>query len=594
MTEKFKGSIKLDWINRDKSLCYEYDSDGYPNKEPKWVEKEDISVSEPRILKLMKEYGDVSSLIDPLSDSLIRGDNLLALRTLVEMFKEKEEKDKVKCIYIDPPFNTGNEEPKLPYPDNLLHSEWLTMIRDRIVLLKKLLRKDGIIIVHIDETELAYLRVILDEVFNRENAISLITWERGQRTALGQGHVVINDSCEYILIYAKNKSMVSLTKLQKEYDIEEKTYRQYNKLLKFKSKPKLIETFVDNFGKGVNIYEMEDFEEGSISLTDFEENFEEIHKNYLNNYDHIIRFSNQQEESSFQQKLISKFKKDKIYQVEYTPSRGRNKGKVINIFYYGPEIILYLKNYTKREGSRIIKLDSINNFWDKKEFPMTGIAKEGHVEFKRGKKPEKLIKRLLTLGTTERNQVVLDSFLGSGTTAAVAHKMGLRWIGIEMGKQAETHCLERMKGVVDKKNIDKTGISKNEDIYWQGGGGFRYYKLSDSLIKDQDLNWELNHEGEDIAKSIFMTFDFRFKEKMKDGIFIGKSGKKIALGILSKELKIIQKNELKGLIKEVSKKYPYDHLTIYTNCGIAIKDEDIEDNLDIKKVPEIILKKYKM
>ena len=91
-----------------------------------------------------------------------------------------------------------------------------------------------------------------------------------------------------------------------------------------------------------------------------------------------------------------------------------------------------------------------------------------------------------------------------------------------------------------------------------------------------------------------MTFDFRFKESIKEGIFIGKSGKKIALCVLSKDLKIIQKNELKELIKGVSKKYPYDHLTIYTNCGIAIKDEDIEENLDIKKVPEIILKKYKM
>src|SRR3989338_3348954 len=173
MVEKFKGSIRLDWINRDKSLYYEIDEEEGKGVKPTWVDKNDIKVSEPRVLKLVKEIGDVSNLKNSLHNVLIRGDNLLALRTLVELFKNRDEKDKVKCIYIDPPFNTGNAFDN--YDDNLRHSEWLTMMRDRLILLKKLLCNNGVILVHIDHEEMPYLKILLDEVFSRKNLISIIT-----------------------------------------------------------------------------------------------------------------------------------------------------------------------------------------------------------------------------------------------------------------------------------------------------------------------------------------------------------------------------------------------------------------------------------
>ncbi|MGB9851192.1 MAG: DNA methyltransferase, partial [Moorellaceae bacterium] len=158
------------------------------------------------------------------------------------------------------------------------------------------------------------------------------------------------------------------------------------------------------------------------------------------------------------------------------------KGKLISIFYLGKNVVLFLKDYTQKIGNTIYKQDDMNNFWTRQEIPITGIANEGSVKMRRGKKPEALIKRILEISTSPGDWV-LDSFLGSGTTAAVAHKLGRKWIGIEMGEHAETLCLPRLKQVVSGE--DQTGISK--EIEWKGGGGFRYCVLGESLFaKDKD------------------------------------------------------------------------------------------------------------
>ncbi|MDZ4299331.1 MAG: DNA methyltransferase [Candidatus Sungbacteria bacterium] len=154
MKRNYKGSLRLDWINKDLSLYYEIDEKEGKGVRPVWVPRNDIRVAEPRILRFMKDHGDKTS-----ENMLIKGDNLLVLRSLVEMFKGKPEKDKVKCIYIDPPFNTGNAFQH--YEDNLEHSEWLTMMRDRLFLLRKLLRNNGAIFVHINIEEIHYLRLLL-------------------------------------------------------------------------------------------------------------------------------------------------------------------------------------------------------------------------------------------------------------------------------------------------------------------------------------------------------------------------------------------------------------------------------------------------
>ena len=165
--KNYKGSLKLDWINKDRSLYYEIDEKQGKGVRPVWVSKNDIRVAEPRILKFVKSYGDSTS-----KNMLIKSDNLLVLRSLVEMFKGRPDKEKVKCICIDPPYNTGNAFDK--YDDNLQHSEWLTMMRDRLFLFRKLLRKDGVIFIYINDEELAYLKVLCDEVFGRKNFVANI------------------------------------------------------------------------------------------------------------------------------------------------------------------------------------------------------------------------------------------------------------------------------------------------------------------------------------------------------------------------------------------------------------------------------------
>src|SRR3989338_611478 len=576
MVEKFKGSIRLDWINRDKSLYYEIDEEEGKGVKPTWVDKNDIKVSEPRVLKLVKEIGDVSNLKNSLHNVLIRGDNLLALRTLVELFKNRDEKDKVKCIYIDPPYNTGNAFDD--YDDNLQHSEWLTMMRDRLLLLKKLMRKDGVIYIQIDDDEQAYLRVLMDEIFGRKNYLAKIAVKCKSPAGVGQESYLF-EVYENILVYAKEEKFAINNIKYFDEIMNRDTMGGYNLILKDSGKSTQYKKYESSRVGTVNIYKHIDYKIERLTKLDITKEF------MIKNFDRLFQTTNPQ--GGLVKKILPQLEDRGLYTVEYIPSKGKNQGKLSKLYFYTNRIFVWLKDGARVQDNELIKKIKSNNLW--LDIGWHGISSEGGVTFLQSKKPEKLIKRIIEMSTKE-GDLVLDSFAGSGTTGAVAQKLGRLWIMVELGKHAEDLCMPRLKSVVD--GSDQSGISK--DVNWQGGGGFRYYKLSDSLIKDQDLNWELNHEGEDIAKSIFMTFDFRFKERMKEGIFIGKSGKKIALGILSKDLKIIQKNELKVLIKEVSKKYPYDHLTIYTNCGIAIKDEDIDESLDIKKVPEIILKKYKM
>lgn len=588
---KYKGNLELNWINKDKSLYYEYDKEGNPGK-PIWVEKDDIKVSEPRILKLVKEYGDVSGLKDPLDNALIRGDNLLALKTLVEMFKEREEKDKLKCVYIDPPFNTGNAFDN--YEDNLEHSEWLTMMRDRLKLIKQLIRSDGIIFVHIDYQELAYLKVLMDEIFSRKNYIGQINWQRVPegRTLLGQGESDLTFSTEYILIYSRDRSVGKLFKDEKKFiNLTENIIEQYGTILKVMPSRELIKEFKDPSDNYVKVYEEKVFEIKTLSKKLLNEDKSKYLSLFLKNYKDMVQSVGIQEESSSQQRILAECKKkDRLYLVEYVLTKGKRKGQKVESYFYNGRKFLFAKDYSKLKDGKLYRETDMNDFWRSEEIPVTGIASEGNVEFRRSKKPEALIKRILKLSSEEKD-LVLDSFLGSGTTSAVAHKMNRRWIGIEIGKHADTHCVKRLNSVIDKKNPDSTGISKDENINWKGGGGFRYYTLGESLLSDHKMNWNLTYE--ELALALFMNFDYRFKEKLSSNVFVGKSGKNIAICIIAKEMKIIKKEELKQILDKI-KGSENKKIVIYTNHGVAIKNEELPDNLTIKKIPESILKKYRL
>lgn len=437
-----------------------------------WIGKGQEPEVEPRILlhDPSKDYGDPDS-----ENMLIHGDNLLALKAL-----EQQYAGQVKCIYIDPPYNTGAAFEY--YDDNLEHSIWLGLMYPRIKLLYSLLKDGGSLWVSIDDIECHYLKVILDEVFGRNALVADITYERSGSAGLGQGGLFVNTS-EHILIYAKGA--FSYNKILGSTLLEFKTMKRYNKVLVQEGTRELVDEFISKSnGKPVRIYRHTDFEIRTISLRDFEHREREIRAEFLADFERLFRTNNVQKENQFQNELMSRMDKQYLYTVDYIPSRGKNKDKPTTLYYYNAELFAWLKDTAYVEDGNIVKTNNLTTVWRHEDIPKADLANEGGVDFPRSKKPEQLIKRILQIATNE-GDLVLDSFLGSGTTAAVAHKMHRRYIGVEMGNHAYTHCKVRLDSVID--NTDPRGITSSTN--WHGGGGYKFYELAPTLIvKDKHGN----------------------------------------------------------------------------------------------------------
>lgn len=569
-----KGSLELNWINKDKSLFFEIDETEGIGVKPIWVEKDDIRVSEPRNLKLVEEFGDPDN-----ENMLIRGDNLLALRTLVEEFKNRDEKDKVKCIYIDPPFNTGSAFKSDYYRDNLEHSQWLTMMRDRLVLLKQLLRKDGVIFVHIDSRETAHLKLLLDERFNRNNLIGFITLKVKDPAGVGQESPIF-DVCEYILAYANDISKVKTHIAKTAYDyLEIKTpVKGYYRALTDPGTSTLVKTIDrQNVGK-IKIKKCKNYSIKNLkksSFSDYIKHYNTIFADYNPSGGMILAIKNQLPERG-------------LSYIEYTPTKGKHAGKLTKVYFHNRRILAWLKDIVEKKEGKLVKRTKMTNLW---VINTAGLPTEGNVYFPKSKKPEALIKKILDI-CTDKGDLVLDSFAGSGTTGAVAHKMGRKWIMIELGKHiVESKCKKRFRGVISKKNPDQTGISK--EVCWKGGGGFRYYVVGDSLIRGSDMNWELTYK--EIARALFRMFDYSFVGRLEDEIYLGRRKGRYALSIASKDLDMIKNEDVGKIIESVKEKYKnLAELEVYTNKGVGIKEEDLPDGVRIKKIPESILRKYKL
>ena len=404
---------------------------------------------------------------------LIHGDNLIALKAL-----EKQYTGKVKCIYIDPPYNTSNAFEY--YDDNYEHTIWLDLMKKRLEILYKLIKEGGSLWVSIDDNECHYLKVLLDEIFGRSSFISDITYERSGSAGLGQGGAFVNNS-ERILVYAKGH--FEYNKVLGSADLEKKTMVRYNKVLVDEGKKELVREFSSKAnGKPVKVYKHSDFTIESISLRDFDNREEEINNEYLDKFDKIFRTNNVQKENQFQNDLISGMDKKSLYTVEYTSSRGKNCNKLVTMYYFNAELFSWLKDTSYIENGRIIKTNKLTTVWTHDSIPKANLANEGGVNFPRGKKPEQLLKRILEIATNP-NDIVLDSFLGSGTTCAVAQKMGRKWIGIEMGDQVYSHCKKRLDSVIN--GTDSTGITKITN--YKGGGSYKFYELAPTLIlKNED------------------------------------------------------------------------------------------------------------
>lgn len=396
-----------------------------------WVGKYEEDRFEPRILIEDKEksYGDASS-----DNMLIHGDNLLALKAL-----ERDYTGKIRCIYIDPPYNTGNAFEH--YDDDLEHSIWLNMLYKRIRILHSLLAENGTLWISIDSTEGHYLKVMCDEIFGRSNFVSDITYEKSNVTGLGQGGAIFNTG-EKILVYKKN--ILELNEVLASEKLSKKTMQRYRKYIQSEGTKELVEEFESaSNGLPVRIYKHTDYVIGDISLKQFESRESEIRAQYYEFFDTIYRTYVVQQENEFQNSLMSRMENNSLYSVEYTPSRGRNGGKETTLFYHNGELCAWLKDTAFLEGRDVVKTTKLSNVWKNDDIPKADLGNEGGVAFPRSKKPEKLIERILLMATNE-GDLVLDSFLGSGTTAAVAHKMSRKYIGIELGDHCYSLCKKRL------------------------------------------------------------------------------------------------------------------------------------------------------
>ena len=394
---------------------------------------------------------------------LIHGDNLLALKAL-----EANYAGKIKCIYIDPPYNTGSAFEH--YDDNLEHSIWLRLMKGRLEILRKLLSDDGSLWVQIDDNEMAYLTVMLDEIFGRENRINTIVVNMSNLSGV-KINAAINGKRfpkvkEYILLYVKNKNhyIFDIPKIPKE-----KWDSEYNLII-----PEMSKEDYQN---------LED--EGIESL---ETKLDKFTIKTLKEYAKIENI-----------KLTNEWKYENSYRIFASkPNSGLLKlAKEMNF----ENDIAILKSATglpkliKTDFNRKTKTARIELVCAKQNLETYlgdhwpdivttgGVGQEGGGNFPNGKKPEKLISRVIQT-STNLGDIVLDSFLGSGTTCAVAHKMGRRWIGIEFGDHAYTHCKPRIDSVIN--GTDQTGVTK--DTNWSNGGGYKFYELAPTLIKYDVFN----------------------------------------------------------------------------------------------------------
>jgi len=399
-----------------------------------WIGKGEEPKLEPRILIENPEY----SCGDPnMGNMLIHGDNLLALKAL-----EQDYAGKVKCIYIDPPYNTGNAFEH--YDDGVEHSLWLNLIKPRLVLLRNLLTTDGSIWISIDDDESHYLKVLCDEVFGRRNFVSNVIWEK--KYSPSNDTKWLSDSHDHILVYAKNKDIWRPNLLPRGE--KQNSYYKYD----------------DNDGRGL-------WRSDNVLVKSFSPSG-------------VFAIVNPNTKKEYWPPKGSCYR----FNVE-TAKRYLNE----NRFYFGKEGIgaPQLKRYLSEVKDGVTS----KTIWTREE---VGDNQEAKKEVKtfildnffQTPKPERLIERIITLGSN-KGDLVLDSFLGSGTTAAVAHKMGRKWIGVELGEHAKTHCFPRMKMVVD--GSDQGGISKAQK--WKGGGGFKFYSLAPSLLNEDKFgNLVINKE----------------------------------------------------------------------------------------------------
>lgn len=493
-----------------------------------WIGKYDDVSPEPRILIENKELSNISKDKDT-KNMLIHGDNLLALKAL-----EQEYSGKIKCIYIDPPYNTGSAFEH--YDDNVEHSIWLSLMKERLIILKNLLSDNGSIWISIDADESHYLKVLCDEIFGRNNFIDEVVWQRAYspinlKKTLSRSH-------DTILVYAKNfdekfrlnglpRSGEALARYKNPDNDPRGLWQSDNLWVGPRVESNVFEIITPS-GRSI-------FPPAGYSCRLSKERYNEFVA------DNRIWFGENGDNTPRLKRFLSEVKNTVVAMTWWTRDEvGDNQ-----------------------EAKREIKaLKLTDNPFDTP-------------------KPERLIERILTIATDE-NDLVLDSFLGSGTTISVAQKMKRRWIGIEMEDTAYSCCKKRMDMVID--GADQGGVTKSHN--WQGGGGYKFYELAPSLLKKDRFGCDVinpDYSPEMLAASVCKHEGFVYNP---DPVIYWKQA-----SYDSSFLYVTTQHLTANIIESIHNEMKDDEYLLIVAKSFEDGIQKIYKNINIKKIPQYLLGK---
>lgn len=505
-----------------------------------WIGKNERKKLEPRILleDPSKSYHASQKVTedDIFDNKLIFGDNLLALKAL-----EQEYAGKVKCVFIDPPYNTGSAFEH--YDDGVEHSLWLTLMRDRLEIIRNLLNEDGSLWITIDDNEAHYLKVMCDELFGRTNFLANAIWEKSDSPRMDANF--FSSRHDHILVYAKDINSVVIRKQQLPLSDLPK---HYNK--------------IDNEGKAYYLKPLR-----AMGQADRREDRPSMYYPITAPDGHEV-FPRKQDGSDGRWRWAPKKVEEELWRIEWTNTKGN----------WSPNFRIYADNSEGRPPETI---------WFNSE---VGSNRTSKAEIKKvienvtafdTPKPEALIRKVIEIAS-DTGDIVLDSFAGSGTTGAVAHKMGRRWIMVELGEHCHTHIIPRLQKVID--GDDQGGISKA--VNWQGGGGFRYYKLATSLIVKDKFGLEVinkDYNPEMLAEAVCKLEGFTYAPSEVDWWDHGYSTETDHIHVTTQSLSL---EKLEALSEEVG-----SDRTLLVMCGAFRCEAGRFANLTLKKLPKAILNK---
>ena len=491
-----------------------------------WYGKDEPIRVEPRLLIENAELSNTAANPDT-ENMLIHGDNLLALKAL-----ESKYAGQVKCIYIDPPYNVNAAAGQ--YDDNMEHSEWLNLMRPRLELLRHLLREDGSLWISIDDEECHYLKVLCDEIFGRKNFIATIIWRKNYAPKSSARHFSVDH--DYILVYAKNEDLW-VPNLMPRTEKMNSVYKN-----------------PDNDPRGLwrpdNLSARNPYSLGTYAIT--------CPGGRVIPGPPAGRYWVVSEE---------KFKQMDAEGRIYWGKDGNNI----------PAPKRYLSEVKQGRVPQTI--------WEYEEVGHTQDAKKEIIALFQNAvfstpKPEKLIERVLVVGSNP-GDLVLDSFLGSGTTAAVAQKMGRRWIGVEMGRHAYTHCKVRLDKVIAGE--DPGGITKAQN--WQGGGGYRFYEVAPTLIIKDPFDEDVINEAYDanmLAAAVALHEGFRYQPD-------GKLFWKQSIGNENSYLFVTTRHLSSPYLDSIKDTMEDGEYLIIACRSFESGLDRAYDNIAIKKIPQMLL-----